>query len=102
MPGDKCRETGCCRQGVPGNENVMPDGRIVCDYCHAKILEERGRAECERRGIDPEMDVDLNCTTSRFLIEQGLEPEWELEDGAATLDVYMHGPAWMAFTRICE
>ncbi len=32
---DRCREKGCLRLGVRGNENVI-DGRPVCDYCHAR------------------------------------------------------------------
>jgi hypothetical protein len=58
-------------------------------------IEAAGRAECIKRGIDPDREVDLNRSTSRFLVEQGLEPEWE--DGHATMDVYMWGPAWQAF-----
>jgi hypothetical protein len=36
---DLCREPGCTRQGVRGNENLI-DGRPVCDYCH-EILHAR-------------------------------------------------------------
>lgn len=32
---DKCEMPGCKRQGVRGNENII-DGKICCDYCHAK------------------------------------------------------------------
>jgi len=28
---------GCCRQGARGNDNIVDD-RIVCNYCHAKML----------------------------------------------------------------
>ena len=34
---DKCRQPGCCRQGMRGNENIV-DGVVMCDYCHAKEL----------------------------------------------------------------
>jgi hypothetical protein len=33
---DKCEVPGCSREGVRGNENRI-DGKIVCDYCHAKM-----------------------------------------------------------------
>lgn len=35
---DRCEVAGCSRQGVRGNENVI-DGRIVCDDCHARMLD---------------------------------------------------------------
>ncbi len=35
--GDGCTIPGCCRRGVPGNENIIA-GRLVCDYCHAAGL----------------------------------------------------------------
>ena len=32
----------CCRKGARGNENIV-DGRLLCDYCHAEIMDlERG------------------------------------------------------------
>jgi hypothetical protein len=35
---DKCEMPGCCRQGRRGNENRI-NGKIVCDYCHVKMLQ---------------------------------------------------------------
>lgn len=40
---DRCVITGCSRQGVRGNENIVGYNQIdkpiyVCDYCHAKRL----------------------------------------------------------------
>jgi hypothetical protein len=30
---DKCEQCHGKKGGVPGNENVMEDGTILCDYC---------------------------------------------------------------------
>jgi hypothetical protein len=46
--GDRCQIAGCCRKGVPGNENVI-DGKIVCDYCHAAPAPHAGEAEIVER-----------------------------------------------------
>lgn len=35
---DKCQMPGCGRHGVRGNENII-GGTVMCDYCHAAILE---------------------------------------------------------------
>lgn len=35
---DGCERCKGQRGGVPGNENVMPDGTLLCDYCHADDL----------------------------------------------------------------
>jgi len=35
---DKCEFCHGRRGGVPGNENVLEDGRCICDYCHAEQL----------------------------------------------------------------
>jgi hypothetical protein len=35
----KCEMPGCEGRGVKGNENVI-NGRLVCDYCHAKLMQE--------------------------------------------------------------
>lgn len=32
-PLDDCEKCQGARGGVLGNENIMPDGRILCDYC---------------------------------------------------------------------
>jgi len=32
---DDCEMCLGTRGGVPGNENVLRDGRVICDYCHA-------------------------------------------------------------------
>ena len=32
---DDCEMCMGTRGGVPGNENVLRDGRVICDYCHA-------------------------------------------------------------------
>ena len=37
-PMDNCEKCKGERGGVWGNENVMPDGRILCDYCTADEL----------------------------------------------------------------
>jgi len=34
---DKCEGIDCDRLGVRGNENRV-NGKILCDYCHAKVL----------------------------------------------------------------
>jgi len=35
---DDCSRCHGTRGGVPGNENRMPDGSLLCDYCHADDL----------------------------------------------------------------
>jgi hypothetical protein len=46
---DKCQGHSCMRRGVRGNENVMPNGVILCDDCsvywraarvHEKMMED--------------------------------------------------------------
>ena len=37
---DKCSICHGEKGGTPGNENVV-DGVVMCDYCHAKLVEER-------------------------------------------------------------
>jgi len=34
---DRCEMPCCDRWGIRGNENVI-DGKLVCDYCHVKML----------------------------------------------------------------
>lgn len=34
-PRDKCQICYGSRGGVYGNENILPDGTVICDYCHA-------------------------------------------------------------------
>lgn len=43
---DKCEMRDCRRNGVRGNENVLPDGTIICDGCGSR----RHWAEEEARG----------------------------------------------------
>lgn len=38
--GDGCEILTCQRGGTPGNENII-DGKVVCDYCHAEMMEAR-------------------------------------------------------------
>lgn len=35
---DNCEMPDCCRKGTRGNENII-NGKIVCDYCTAKMME---------------------------------------------------------------
>lgn len=37
---DGCEVCLGVRGGVPGNENIIKD-RLVCDYCHADMIEEK-------------------------------------------------------------
>ena len=37
-PLDNCEKCKGERGGVWGNENTMPDGRILCDYCTAEEM----------------------------------------------------------------
>lgn len=37
---DGCEICGGAKGGVPGNENII-DGKRVCDYCHAEMLEKQ-------------------------------------------------------------
>lgn len=37
---NECEMPNCCGNGVPGNENII-DGKIMCDYCHIKFLNEK-------------------------------------------------------------
>lgn len=30
---DRCQMEDCARQGVRGNENVLPGGKLACDDC---------------------------------------------------------------------
>lgn len=53
---DNCEMPGCCRQGVRGNENFI-DGKVVCDYCHAKMI----RAETQLTQRSP-----LKCKDKQF------------------------------------
>jgi hypothetical protein len=41
---DKCEVPDCCRKGIRGNENRI-DGRIVCDYCHANMIEKHAETK---------------------------------------------------------
>lgn len=34
---DRCRQPGCSRLGVRGNENNI-DGVVMCDYCHSREM----------------------------------------------------------------
>jgi hypothetical protein len=44
---DKCEMPGCSRKGTRGNENVI-NGKRVCDYCHAKMIDARVHAATPR------------------------------------------------------
>lgn len=37
---DDCESCNGARGGVPGNENLV-DGALICDYCHADLLQRR-------------------------------------------------------------
>lgn len=41
---DRCEWCHGRMGGIRGNENVV-NGRILCDYCHAKLNEWPGRAD---------------------------------------------------------
>lgn len=36
---DKCERCKGEKGGTPGNENII-DGQIVCDYCHAEMMDD--------------------------------------------------------------
>lgn len=35
---DNCSKCKGSKGGLPGNENVLEDGTVVCDYCHKEQL----------------------------------------------------------------
>ena len=37
-PTDNCEICGGSQGGVPGNENALSDGTVICDYCHAQHM----------------------------------------------------------------
>ena len=41
---DRCEMPDCSRAGVRGNENRI-DGKIVCDYCHARYARQQAMRE---------------------------------------------------------
>lgn len=51
-PLDSCSRCHGAKGGVPGNENRMEDGTLLCDYCHAEDLLADFRSERGDDGLE--------------------------------------------------
>jgi hypothetical protein len=84
MEKDNCQMCHGMSGGVRGNEIRLPDGMIVCDYCHAKMLVKKYGTElipcqiCDSIYGERRRDGTIVCKVC--FDKQVLDPGWRRED----------------------